>query len=85
MCDFLSVHVSILRHNYQPPPSEDTSSDGTLAPYMQTLSQEDLRDMVVCEAIKRAVGELDGEVRRFSNAGMTYTNPIPILALTLCN
>ena len=52
---------------------------------MQTLSQEDLRDMVVCEAIKRAVGELDGEVRRFSNAGMTYTNPIPILALTLCN
>ena len=43
-----------------------------LAAYMQTLNQEDLRDMVVCEAIKRAVGELDGEVRRFSNAGMSH-------------
>ena len=76
VCDLLSVQISILGHQPPPPGSpEDTTPEGMLASYMQTLNQEDLRDLVVCEAIKRAVGELDGEVRRFSNAGMSHVRP----------
>lgn len=89
MCSYFFNYLSIA-HTYQPPPPgcpEDTTPDGMLASYMQTLNQEDLRDMVVCEAIRRSVGELDGEVRRFSNAGTFLANavqiPVKIVLLSL--
>ena len=55
-------------------PSEDNKSNSASVDSADILNTSDLRDAMVCEAIRRAHKDLDEEIKQHTNSGSTATS-----------